>query len=170
MDGALVEYEDEESTTYVDLADLGIDGTRLMTPNSRAPVLIKHTPQSLIKKGEMDLREDDIFKYEMALQKVTMEKAELAGKLQVLQLAVQALGFGDETMLEEDMCSLVRQAFDHLRAEESEMPIEMDWENITNEDLLKAQPEIVRGLLRDIDQYAGKLEECEAHLALIDAE
>ena len=171
VDGAALELEEGNSTTFVELADLDIDGAQLMTPKNRTTAVAKHTPSTLVKKPSPgSAREDEIIKYEDALEKVTKEKADLAAQLQITMLAVRSLGFGTETMPEADIFCVIRETFDELRAQESDMPIDLPWENLSNAELLEYQPAIVRGLLQDIEQYKNALEECESHLQLTDAE
>lgn len=170
LDGAAVELEAEETATYIDLDDLGIDAAQITTPR-RSIVPARHTPQSIVRKPSPNVkREDDISGYEDSIVRLTREKAEASAQLQVLQLAVRSLGFESVETPEDDMCAQIRANFDDVRTQEAEMNIDLPLEQMSNQEVLHAQPDIIRGLLQEVREYTQVLEEADNRLALTEAE
>jgi hypothetical protein len=170
LDGAAAEPEEEETTTYIELNDLGIDAAELATPR-RSIVPARHTPQSIVRKPSPNVkREDDISAYEDSITILTREKAEVQAQLQVLQLAVRSLGFEPSDIPEDDMCAQIRADFDDVRDQEAEMNIDLPLEQMNNQEVLHAQPDIIRGLLQEVKEYTRVLEETDSRLALTEAE
>lgn len=160
------------TNTYIELADLGINASQLMTPRSRSIAQPKHTPLSITRRPSPNVkREEDVANYQDVIQKITKENAELLAQVHILRPAIRSLGFGEVDMLEEDICAAIRVNFDELRAQLQEIgAIDLPLEQLCNQELLQCQPDIVRGLLQGIDQYSQAYQEVENRLALIDAE
>jgi DNA repair exonuclease SbcCD ATPase subunit len=162
---------DEDANIYVDPADLDVDADQVFTPSNRSMVCVKHTPMALTTRPTPNARrEDEISEYEDTIHRLTEEKANLAARLQVLELRIRTLGFGELDMDDEDICATLRTEFDLVRAQEKEMAIDVPIEDLSNQELLHQQPDIIRGLLLHIQELARRFEEAETHLAFSNAE
>lgn len=170
LDGAAEPVEEGE-TTFIELGDLGIDAAQLATPKRISIVPTKHTPQSVVRTTSPNVkREEEIAAYEETITKITKEKAAVAAQLQILQLAIRSLGFEHGDVPEEQVVAEIRADFDDVRGQETDLGIDLPFEQMSNQELLQAQPDIIRGLKQDIAQYSEALEECESRLALAEAE
>jgi hypothetical protein len=162
--------EDTESDTFIEPADLDLHPSDFATPK-RSLALVKHTPLSINRvHSPNDKRENEIFNYENAIKTIIEEKAVVAANLKNVQLAVRSLGFGNDELNELEICAEIRVAFDELRSQEAEMSIDVDFENMTNLEIIKCQADIVRGVLDDLHERTKMLDDTEDRLALTRAE
>lgn len=171
MDGvADSEDEDDGTPTFVDLHDLGIDPLQLMTPK-RALAVQRHTPVSITRRTSPNIkREEDIAGYQATIETLNDEKAKLVTQLQTVKNALSSLGFGQDDMSGDEICKEIRTAFDDLVAQESVMPLNVTFTGMSNQEVLEAQADIVRGLLQEYDRYSLALDQSESRLTLTTAE
>ncbi|KIW07164.1 uncharacterized protein PV09_02033 [Verruconis gallopava] len=156
---------------YINPEDLDLDASQIMTPKISTVVRTKPTPISITPRPSPNTsREDKISEYEKAIRLLTDQKAELAAKVQILELGIHSLGFRDAEVESTDIFAAIRTTFDLVRAQEEEMDLGLSVQRLDNEELLRQQPNIVRGLLLDIDNYACKLDEIENLLVFTDAQ
>jgi hypothetical protein len=158
-----------DANTYVDPEDLNVQTPQLMTPTRR--IEYKSTPIRILQRPSPDIkREDNISEYQDTIRTLTEEKAHLEARLRVLELGVRGMGFGHEDLVAEEICAELRVEFDQLRSQEAEMAIDLPIEDLSNQQLLQHQPDIIRGLLQDIDRFVDRMEKIETQLAFTKAE